>query len=210
MSQPQWHLTVATECTNGKGADSTPTEYVLVGSVGMFVAVKMGTLKTDFVDPILCGCVTVSKTWVGVESDRFGVVGIFCECIYGVYWWMLVLTYETVGSMRIWVMMMVTNACPWVGNSMGKPTTIQHSTWVYPSKWAFIHPKQSIIDWVMSKTIILLCFAYNPVNTKLFWMSKGSFWSLQVGESLPVPITCCIVVKMWLPLEFPVQTNTNR
>jgi len=40
---------------------------------------------------------------------------------------------------------------------------------------------------VMSKTIILLCFAYNSVNTWPFWMNKDSFWSSQVGEFLPIP-----------------------
>ena len=45
----------------------------------MSVVVEMGTLKTGFVGPIPCGCVTVLKTRVGVASGNFGVGDIVTD-----------------------------------------------------------------------------------------------------------------------------------
>jgi hypothetical protein len=64
-------------------ADSRPTEYIYGGSAGTSIVIEMGTLKTGFVGPIQCGCVTVLKTQIGVESDNFGERGIFTGIVVG-------------------------------------------------------------------------------------------------------------------------------
>jgi len=85
---------------------------------------------------------------------------------------------------------------------------------VYPSKWTFVHPKWSRIEWVTSKTIILLCFAYNSVNTWPFWMNKDSFWSSQVGEFLPIPAPVSTHTRdpygLWKPVPFPTWGYKRR
>jgi hypothetical protein len=75
------------------------------------------------------------------------------------------------------------------------PVPIPMTPWVCPSKWTFVHLKQSRIEWVMSKMIILLCFAYNSAITEPFWMNKDLFWRLQVGKSLPIWVmeSCAIL-----------------
>ena len=59
---------------------------------------------------------------------------------------------------------------------------------VYPSKRTDNKPKQSRIEWVMVKTILVHSYDHNTLNTEPFWMIFGSFWSSWVGKSIPVPV----------------------
>ena len=45
--------------------------------------IKTGTLITSFIGPIPCGCMIVSKTWIGVENGNFGVGDIFSDVCVG-------------------------------------------------------------------------------------------------------------------------------
>jgi len=49
-------------------------------------------------------------------------------------------------------------------------------------------PKQSRIEQVMVKTILVHGYDHNALNTELFWMIFSSFWSSRIGKSIPAPL----------------------
>jgi len=53
--------------------------------------------------------------------------------------------------------------------------TLTHDLEVYPSKRTKNKPKQSRIEQVMVKTILIHGYEHNSLNTELFWMILAHF-----------------------------------